>query len=782
MSLQLWMPLNGDAHNQGVYEPSSITVGSSITYGTDGKIGKCVQCTTTTNNTITVTVPNLAEMLSNGKQYTLACWAKLTGTPSNGWVIKLGSNTCGLWWAKSAPRWVWNENDNGKRCANETVSADYTNWYHIAVTVDKTENGYITTKQYVNGVLANTYPGSRFASSSFAQPTGTNITIYPYVASLNDIRLYDTVLSPKEIKELARGLICHYPLNNEGLGNNTNILWDGCAKGGTNKGITATYEGYGWWHIYGTVTGSSSGYITLYGDDSASPNTPITNISGDYRISFEDDDGVIIANKIGFRYRIQSNVGTSSLTTFYTSPKEIVRCGRINAISLSMSASAQGTSVNGRIRIKAEAGTTVSPWSQSIQDSDGIVHDTSGYGRHGVVTGKTGLPNLLVDSYTMSTWNKGAGAAFDTATNDMGTIKLTGTSSNWTSVITSFISNTSLPYSTIQNKTVTISFCAKASAARSQAVAFSLAPSGATTYTARTKYYTFGSVSLKTNWDRYSITGTVTDESFVSGSGTVATTDKFFIEIYNHVDDFNVWIKGVKLEIGDTVTDYVPNSADAEYASFKDGMYYSEDSPRYGLSAKFNGGNQITCSNFDYNLGEWSASIWFYYASSEITSAQYLYTLKNSLSGTSKSQIYLDYSDEPRYNYMYEGTGYVVKFSKSDVADIVLDNAWNHFVFTYHITDSARTIRVYLNGQVINSQNFSGTQDIKLGKYLTIGGSNYNNYFKNKLSDFRFYSTALSADDIAELYNSGLTSLTNTGVLMTHGEFVETGDFGTEEK
>jgi len=69
-----------------------------------------------------------------------------------------------------------------------------------------------------------------------------------------------------------------------------------------------------------------------------------------------------------------------------------------------------------------------------------------------------------------------------------------------------------------------------------------------------------------------------------------------------------------------------------------------------------------------------------------------------------------------------------------------------------------------------------------LGKYLIIGGDNYNDYFKNKLSDFRFYSTALSAEDAKELYNSGLTSLTDTGVLMTHGEFVETGDLGTEEK
>lgn len=35
---------------------------------------------------------------------------------------------------------------------------------------------------------------------------------------LNDIRLYDHILSPFEVKQISQGLILHYPLNNNGFG------------------------------------------------------------------------------------------------------------------------------------------------------------------------------------------------------------------------------------------------------------------------------------------------------------------------------------------------------------------------------------------------------------------------------------------------------------------------------------------------------------------------------------------------------------------------------------
>lgn len=211
MSLQVWLPLTKDLRQQGL-STTTYTQNSGTTISSGGKLGSCL--TATSNATVVVNLSSLATMLANGKTYSLACWVKITNNVTSSWVIKLGTNSCGLWWAASEARWVWNENDNGKRCANPTISAD-TNWHHLCIVVDKTVTNKITTKQYVDGVLAANYPGSTWDCSSHSQPAGTTITIYPYAAQLNDIRIYDHCLSPMEVKELAKGLVLHYPLSSQ---------------------------------------------------------------------------------------------------------------------------------------------------------------------------------------------------------------------------------------------------------------------------------------------------------------------------------------------------------------------------------------------------------------------------------------------------------------------------------------------------------------------------------------------------------------------------------------
>jgi len=157
-------------------------------------------------------------MFANGKTYTLTCWIKLTGTASEGWIVKLGSNTCGLWWAKSVARLVWNENDNGKRLASTPIADDYTNWHHVASVIDKTVSGKITAKHYIDGVLSTEIGTSTWDCSSHSQPAGNYIDIYPYNALINDVRIYDHALSPREVAEIAKGLVLHYPLNRRGFG------------------------------------------------------------------------------------------------------------------------------------------------------------------------------------------------------------------------------------------------------------------------------------------------------------------------------------------------------------------------------------------------------------------------------------------------------------------------------------------------------------------------------------------------------------------------------------
>ena len=62
----------------------------------------------------------------------------------------------------------------------------------------------------------------------------SNSKLYPYQGYLNDFRYYDECLSPKQIKEISKGLLLHYKL--EGIGANPNLLK------GTNLGT----NGWSW--------------------------------------------------------------------------------------------------------------------------------------------------------------------------------------------------------------------------------------------------------------------------------------------------------------------------------------------------------------------------------------------------------------------------------------------------------------------------------------------------------------------------------------------------------
>ena len=216
MSLRVWLPLTKDLRQQGL-DSTTVTQNSGTVISSGGKLGSCL--TATSNATIVVNLPSLATMLANGKSYSLACWVKVTKKVTDGWVIKLGTNNCGLWWAASEARWVWNENDGGKRCANPTISSDTANWHHLVTTITKSSNGSTTTaRHYVDGKPAASYEVQTWDGSSNTQPAGTTITISPYITSLNDIRLYDHCLSETEVKKLAQGLVLHYPLNRGGWG------------------------------------------------------------------------------------------------------------------------------------------------------------------------------------------------------------------------------------------------------------------------------------------------------------------------------------------------------------------------------------------------------------------------------------------------------------------------------------------------------------------------------------------------------------------------------------
>ena len=114
------------------------------------------------------------------------------------------------------------------------------------------------------------------------------------------------------------------------------------------------------------------------------------------------------------------------------------------------------------------------------------------------------------------------------------------------------------------------------------------------------------------------------------------------------------------------------------------------------------------------------------------------------------------------------GIGNFKTFSKTSL----VANEWYHFVIVNPGDATSLDRKLYINGveqtAITSTSNWSyGVDQFQLGKRVSTSDG-----FKGKMSDFRMYSTALSADDILELYHTP-ASITNNGMLMTQGELSE---------
>jgi hypothetical protein len=80
---------------------------------------------------------------------------------------------------------------------------------------------------------------------------------------LNDFRIYDHALSEKEVKEIAKGLILHYKLDNNGCGGR-NLMRKGTGSfHNTDKLTTITWSG---WDSYNSSSLTDIDWNNHYGD------------------------------------------------------------------------------------------------------------------------------------------------------------------------------------------------------------------------------------------------------------------------------------------------------------------------------------------------------------------------------------------------------------------------------------------------------------------------------------------------------------------------------------
>lgn len=245
MALQVWLPLNGNLNNQGL---TDITVtNSGATVDNNGKIGKCYSFGTGASG---LEIPS-SSMNTFTTECSLSMWL---------YIVSWNNNYATFFQAGKGG-YSWNDYifgvlriaDSSKLCFTitegissstssfQTPELSLNTWYHLTFVY---KSGHCII--YINGELYQDYSTSyvpSFSSISKITLGRSNASTYQTNCKLNDVRIYDHALSPKEVEVLSRGLVCHYPLNGGGRGGDNLLkntadltLW---AKEG---GITTTWD------------------------------------------------------------------------------------------------------------------------------------------------------------------------------------------------------------------------------------------------------------------------------------------------------------------------------------------------------------------------------------------------------------------------------------------------------------------------------------------------------------------------------------------------------------
>lgn len=187
----------------------------------------------------------------------------------------------------------------------------------------------------------------------------------------------------------------------------------------------------------------------------------------------------------------------------------------------------------------------------------------------------------------------------------------------------------------------------------------------------------------------------------------------------------------------------------------------SSNTPRYDASYVFDSKAYFKSTQPVVRPSQFSVSFWVY----PISCGTYSTVIANA--GDPSTGFWIAVNTESVGLWFYNGS-----YLKSNKGLLSM-NTWHHAVFVFN----NGVCTWYQNGENAGSADLSSrTKTLGISNTIAIGnsytGSSWNTNFNGCISDVRMYATALSAADVKELYNTPI-SLTNTGVLMTQGEFKE---------
>lgn len=259
MALRLWLPLNGSLVNQGLDDVAVTNNGATVNDA--GKIGKCYEFGTTTNS-LSVT-PDFIKDISGGCSFVF--WVKFTDYGVNYQTV-FDINDGNISWNNeifafqkngSAKRLVFTmAGTNGYTSASCVTQSDFelNKWYHFVCVYNPGQ--MIIYKDGEHEYTYNTTVVPKVSAvKNFVIGAATTAGTYQSKSLLNDFRVYDHVLSLREIKELSKGLVLHYPLSDPYVEGTTNLITsEDCLSSTCYNGATSKYSYGTASDMYKTVT------------------------------------------------------------------------------------------------------------------------------------------------------------------------------------------------------------------------------------------------------------------------------------------------------------------------------------------------------------------------------------------------------------------------------------------------------------------------------------------------------------------------------------------------
>lgn len=236
--LAVWLPLiNGNRDNLGLINIGTATTSASIVAG---KLGNCYQFTRTSHHQLIYTLPTELLNKINNHSFGVSAWVKSSSSDAGVWLsitygIRFQCNSFSL----------YNSSRSVGATASSGTAADG-NWHHVAYTYNVSTNKMTCYRDGVEVGSANYTSGYTYASSwtnniNIARDPNNSPDSYYFNGCIQDVRIWcDECPTTAQIKELSKGLVAHYTLGSaDVLPAITNYVTNSGPSGWNNSGAAS---------------------------------------------------------------------------------------------------------------------------------------------------------------------------------------------------------------------------------------------------------------------------------------------------------------------------------------------------------------------------------------------------------------------------------------------------------------------------------------------------------------------------------------------------------------